>query len=267
MTSTSYVIQGGHVGRQRLRVLSEVMAPTTGELLDRLGLPRDARCLDAGCGGGDVTRALASRVPDGSVVGIDLDAVKLEAARDDAERLGLRNVEYRLGDVTQPLDGHGTFDVVFVRFVLCHLRDPQATLRHLIARLVPDGLLIAVDVDMSGAFCHPPDAAFQRSNELFAAAVVRNGGDPHLGRRLPLLLREAALEDVGLHVVQPSGWRGEVKRLQGLTLDASRDAIVAAGLAGAEEIDAILQRLHALAESDDTVIAVPRIVQTWGWKP
>jgi hypothetical protein len=32
-----------------------VMWPTTRELLGRVGVPEDARCLDVGCGGGDVT--------------------------------------------------------------------------------------------------------------------------------------------------------------------------------------------------------------------
>jgi precorrin-6B methylase 2 len=43
------------------------------------------RCLDIGCGGGAVTRAVAGLVaPGGTVVGIDTDEVKLGLARQAA---------------------------------------------------------------------------------------------------------------------------------------------------------------------------------------
>ena len=48
------------------------MAETTGALLDRVGDWTGLRVLDAGCGGGDVSRELARRVGStGAVVGID----------------------------------------------------------------------------------------------------------------------------------------------------------------------------------------------------
>jgi 2-polyprenyl-3-methyl-5-hydroxy-6-metoxy-1,4-benzoquinol methylase len=64
----TYVIRGGVEGRERLRVLARVMWPTTEALLARVGTPRDARCLDIGCGGGDVTVELARRAADGFAV-------------------------------------------------------------------------------------------------------------------------------------------------------------------------------------------------------
>jgi ubiquinone/menaquinone biosynthesis C-methylase UbiE len=95
MTTPHYVIRGGMEGRERLRVLARVMAPTTSTLLARVGVEPTARCLDVGCGGGDVTLALARLAPEGSVVGIDLDETKLGAAREEADAAGVRNVEFR----------------------------------------------------------------------------------------------------------------------------------------------------------------------------
>ena len=41
MSAERYVIQGGVEGRERLRVLSRVMRPTTLALLDRVGIPAE----------------------------------------------------------------------------------------------------------------------------------------------------------------------------------------------------------------------------------
>jgi len=86
--STHYVIRGGSAGRERLRMLSRVMHPTSSSLFDRLALHEGQSCLDVGCGGGDATLELARRVgPRGRVVGVDIDATKLELARAEAAEL------------------------------------------------------------------------------------------------------------------------------------------------------------------------------------
>src|SRR4030095_6335238 len=89
MTMPSYIIRGGQAGRERLRLLARVMRPTTAALFARAGVREGMRCLDVGCGGGDVSFDLARLVgPLGRVVGIDLDAVKITAARAEATAAG-----------------------------------------------------------------------------------------------------------------------------------------------------------------------------------
>lgn len=61
MTAT-YMIDGDATGKARLDVLSAVCAPGTNALLDRVGVPKAAHCLDVGCGGGHISRELARRV-------------------------------------------------------------------------------------------------------------------------------------------------------------------------------------------------------------
>ena len=96
-------------------MLQRVHGPFTSALLDSAGIKQGARCLDAGCGGGHVSRDLAARVgKTGSVVGSDLDEVVLELARSDVAGAGITNVEFRTGDATD-LDVSG-FDVLVARF-------------------------------------------------------------------------------------------------------------------------------------------------------
>ncbi len=125
MDEHPYLIRGGLEGRERLRVLGRVMRPTTLALLERAGVGAGMRCLDVGCGGGDVTFDLASLVGlTGLAVGVDIDATKVELARADAAQVAVTNVEFRVADVTEGL-GDATYDVVYARFVLTHLRDPE----------------------------------------------------------------------------------------------------------------------------------------------
>lgn len=88
-TIPNYVIRGGIEGRERLRILSRVMEPSTKALLDRLGLRDGSICADVGCGGGDVSLELARRVaPTGHVIAFDIDQAKLDLARAEAKTSG-----------------------------------------------------------------------------------------------------------------------------------------------------------------------------------
>jgi len=82
MESDRYVIRGGVEGRERLRLLPEIMRPATRALIDRVGIREGAVCLDVGCGGGDVTFELARAAgSSGRATGVDLDTVKRDVYR------------------------------------------------------------------------------------------------------------------------------------------------------------------------------------------
>ena len=150
-----YVIRGGLEGRERLRMLSRVMRPTTASLLERVGLQPGMVCLDVGCGGGDATFEIARMVgPVGRVVGLDMDETKIELARSEAAELNLPGVEFRASDVGQIGEG-AEFDFVYARFLLTHLSDPGEALRRMLGVLRLGGIAVVEDIDFSGHFCHP----------------------------------------------------------------------------------------------------------------
>lgn len=256
-----YVIRGGIPGRERLRILAGVMAPTTGSLLDRLGDLTSKRCLDAGCGGGDVTRELAGRVgPRGHVVGVDLDEAKLAIARE--ETAGMANIEFRAARIGED-EIAGPFDVVYSRFLLTHLPDPDAAVSQFHHVLRAGGVIAIEDIDFSGYVAHPYSAAHRKFADLYSGAVRRRGADPDIGPRLPSLLQQHGFTDISALAVQPLGLTGNVKLISPITVENITEAVVGAGLATAEEMTALAQELYADAADPTTLAGMPRVVQTW----
>jgi ubiquinone/menaquinone biosynthesis C-methylase UbiE len=91
-----YVIRGGQAGYERLLLLARDRWPDTAALFARAGLSPGMTCVDLGCGGGEVTFEIARLVaPRGSAVGVDMDEIKLDLARQAAAARGLGNVEFR----------------------------------------------------------------------------------------------------------------------------------------------------------------------------
>jgi 2-polyprenyl-3-methyl-5-hydroxy-6-metoxy-1,4-benzoquinol methylase len=261
--SERYVIRGGSEGRERLRVLSRVLAPGTLALLESAGVRPGMACLDVGCGGGDVAFELGRLVgAEGRVLGLDLDPVQLEIARREAAALGLAHCAFELGDAML-IEGAREYDIAYARFLLTHLPDPAAALARMHAQVVPGGTVVLEDIDFRGHFCEPPCAAFDRYVAWYTRVVQGRGADPWIGARLPSLLREAGFADVRVRVVQPCGLEGDVKRMASLTLANIADAVHAAGLAEREELARTQAELDRYADDPGSLMSLPRIVQAW----
>jgi SAM-dependent methyltransferase len=271
MASKDYVLSSGRAGRERLRILGRVTSPGTNALFDRIGVRPGMRCLDVGCGGGDVSLLLAQRVGDtGRVTGADVDSIKLGIAADEAAEVGASNVEFRAANVFELAEEIGeiaSFDLVYSRFLLTHLRDSQRALRSMTGMLRPGGIIAIEDIDFSGHFSYPDCPALWDYVRLYTATSARTGGDANIGPRLPILLLEAGMEDVSVRVSQPAGVTDEAKLINPITMESVAERTVAEGLATSEEVGRIVRELYAAVADPQMVMSIARIVQAWARKP
>ena len=154
------------------------------------------RLLDVGCGPGSITRGLTERVAPGLVIGLDLSAEVLDAARQDAAARELSNLHYQQGSVYELPFPNASFDAVYAHQVFQHLREPAGALREAL-RVVQAGGLIAVrDVDWGTMSYWPPDPWIDRFVEVHFKTWYRNGGEPRMGRQLRGLFNSMGLTEV-----------------------------------------------------------------------
>jgi len=263
-TSQVYAIHGGLEGKKRLDLLARVMLPTTRQLLYRVGLIGGMQCLDVGCGGGHVTMLMAGMVgPEGRVIGTDTDKEILALAKKDAEAANVGNVEFQHVDACAFV-WPGKFDLIYTRFLLSHLSEPEKCLAVMTEACRVEGMIVVEDTDFSGSFCYPGCAAYERYKELYQRIVLRRGGDSNIGPKLPAMLRKAGVRQIELNVVQPTHIGSEGKSMASMTMSRISDALLDDGLASAEEVKQILAGLDAAAADSETVMSLPRIFQVWG---
>ena len=118
--------------------------------LDEIGqyLPADGRVLDLGCGFGLFSLYYASVRPHLTIEGLDLNPKRIAMARAAAERLGLTNTRYEVGNVMD-FRGGAAYDAAYMLDIVHHI--PEETVRPLleqVAKTLPaGGLLIIKDVD------------------------------------------------------------------------------------------------------------------------
>jgi len=258
-----YVISGGRVGYDRLKLLASAHRQSTISLLQRAGVGLGMTCVDVGCGGGEVSFDLSGVVgPVGRVTGIDMDKGVLDLAKEEARIRRLDNVDFVRADVTE-WDEPGAYDVAYSRFLLEHLQDPVDLLRRMYRSLRPGGTLIVEDADFDGFFCHPADEGFAFFTWAYKSVLTRRGGDPTIGRKLSAVAEAAQLPAGQLSAALPI-WRAqEEKRLALATLEATAAAIESEQVASPQAIDAAISRLRDFTRDPSSVIGGPHIVQLW----
>lgn len=170
------------------------------------GLEPGMRVLDAGCGTGKTSSILFDMVqPGGTVCGVDFSGKRVEFAREKYARSGL---DFRVCDLTRPLEGLGTFDFVWVRFVLEYFRkESRDIVGHLAECLKAGGRLCLLDLDhnMLNHYELPGtmETFFQR---LMKRISEEHNFDPYCGRKLysymyDLGFREIRMEMLPHHLI------------------------------------------------------------------
>ena len=247
MAAESAYLHGTSPAEQgRLSLLNRLMNEAA---MRELAIAKGDLIIDFGCGLGqlslDMARAAGTRL-----VGIERSEEQLARA----ERHAL--LDLRLGDVSDPpLRDHewGSFDLAHARFVLEHVREPLAVVRHMVRAVRPGGRIVLQDDDHDVFRCWPEPAGFMPLWKAFQRTYDRLGCDPYIGRRLVSLLHDAGAAPVrstwiyfGSCAAEPK-WPGFVENIHS-QLAGAREAMVSGGLLGAAEIDAALSAFRAWGE-------------------
>lgn len=250
---------------ERLQIQSQAIAPDCAVIFDRIGVEPGWRCLDLGCGLGDVTELLSERVgPVGHVVGLDADPVFLDVARKDAPA----NVSFVLDDAYHCEQPTASFDLVHLRFVASTAGEPTALLSEAIRLARPGGVVALQEPDMTTLSCMPAHPAWDRLRAALVEAFASAGADINLARRLFSLARTVGLRDLQyrpflLGVRSGDPWVDYLPS----TVESLRSTIVDGALLTASELDAALAECREHLRDPDTVFTSYTVAQVWGRTP
>jgi SAM-dependent methyltransferase len=125
--------------------------------------------LDLGSGAGNdcfVARSITGEK--GKVIGVDMTPAMIEKARDNAEKLGFNNVEFRQGEIEHLPIGPARVDVIISNCVLNLVPDKAKAFSEMYRVLKPGGHFSVSDIVIQGIL---PQALLQAA-EMYAGCVA-----------------------------------------------------------------------------------------------
>jgi ubiquinone/menaquinone biosynthesis C-methylase UbiE len=156
------------------------------------------RVADLGCGCGKTTYVLYGLVqPGGMAVGVDVSEKRLEYAQNNYAREGIQFIR---GDIWQPLGELGSFDFVWVRFVLEYFRSNGFEIVRNASRILkPGGTLCLIDLDHNCLSHFGLSERLERAIAKCARVLEEEFNfDPYAGRKLYSYLYDLGYEHLAV---------------------------------------------------------------------
>lgn len=170
---------------------STIDAPVSLELITEAAkrwVPSAENLLDIGCGAGNYTLKMLSKLPDLNCTLVDLSQPMLNRAHERVSKETSKNVEIIQGDIREVVLKENHFDIILAGAVLHHLRDDhdwEATFEKLYRCLKPGGCLMISDL-IAQETQPINDYMWERYGDYLAAS----GGDEYREKVLDYVAKE-----------------------------------------------------------------------------
>jgi ubiquinone/menaquinone biosynthesis C-methylase UbiE len=197
MVSSDYLMESDEEAH-RLALKTDVTVTTAQAVW--AGIKPGMRVADIGCGSGKTTQILNQIVqPGGKTVGIDASEARLTYAR---EQFNHETIQYICRDIHDPFTDIGTFDFIWVRFVLEYFRSSSFDIVKKIAGLLnPGGILCLIDLDYNCLNHFGLSDRLKRTLQgLIKQLEEKADFDPYAGIKLYSFLYDLGFEDIDVHL-------------------------------------------------------------------
>lgn len=179
-------------------------------LVPLLKLKPNSVILDVGCGLGFIGQSLAEFVPQGRIIGVDLDAKLIELARRISEKtLPNRVFDYRIGSAYNLPVESDTANLSICQCMLMHLDDPEKAIAEMTRVTKKGGRVVTIEPDYASVsyfdtavqemkYSVNQRVSFLRWEMLRKLGKKKLGkGDDDIGTKLPFLFYKE-----GLHITE-----------------------------------------------------------------
>ena len=243
MPTSDYTFGDSDLAARRLELVGTTFQDTTREFLRSAAPNEPALAVDLGSGPGHTTVLLRETLHPALTIAVDFSPAYVEQTR---ERAGGNDVEAIEADVLNLPERIGDAEVIFVRLLLTHLRDPLGAVALWRERLAPGGVLLLEEVDSIAT----EEWALARYLALQEEMLHLNDNTLEIGAELDASLRE----DPGLRsseVVEFSPPAATAARMFGMNFKTWGERPEVTDAHEPEELDAIAKGLGRVATAPE----------------
>jgi trans-aconitate 2-methyltransferase len=254
MPLDDYTFGDSDLAERRLELVGTTFQDTTRDFLRAEAPAEPALAVDLGCGPGHTTVLLRDTLHPAHTLAIDFSSAYVAATAERVE--GDPTVEVIEADVHELPRRVADVDVIFVRMLLTHLRDPLAAVDLWLERLVPGGVLLIEEVES----IETEEPGLTRYLDLQREMLESNENRLEIGPQLDdELTSHPALASSRVATFQPGA--GVAARMFGMNFGTWRDRREVVEKHETAELDSIAKGLGRVATAPEDATPI-----TWGMR-
>lgn len=230
--NNSYVLATGKAGAKALDIQQQYIEQGSYKHLREAGLKTGMVVYDVGCGSGAMTVYLAQQVgSDGHVFAIDVSEEQLNVTKQKVKDAGLNNVTFIQADIQQLEQLPSKLaDIIYFRYLLVHLSQPQLALENMYQRLKVRGKLAFQEPTWSTIHTnYPKDFLNQYRDAVIKLGEIK-GVNYNIGHRSPEMSRQLPYSRVESYELENKVTLEQYKQLAVIRLAEMGRSLISAGL-------------------------------------
>ncbi|PIQ44192.1 MAG: hypothetical protein COV52_03195 [Gammaproteobacteria bacterium CG11_big_fil_rev_8_21_14_0_20_46_22] len=264
-----YTMPVGKSDEARLLALNAICNPESLRFIDDVSLNLEGKTVaDIGCGTGIMSVHWAKKVGKrGKVIAIDISEEQLAVAKAYAEKQGVLNIQYICLPVERLSEIGECVDLVYTRFLLEHLANPELAIKQMLGLIKPNGYLFCETVTSYEAIFSDPETEMTRQwREAVLLQPTFHQTDFYLGKRLFSLYPSFGLSRKFFRLAQPlmTENKASVDFSVGYML-AMKNKLASTSIFSEESVLEIAEAIEQYL-LEGGVIAFPQYVQVLGQK-
>jgi len=253
-----YLLNVGEHDKLRLSILANIYNEKSMEFIKKHISYSDKNILEVGCGHGQMTHWLARELPNTSVIGVDISDEQLSICRSEYNEMNLSFINHDFS--IAPLSNK-KFDLVYLRFILLHIKEWDVFFYNIFKSLNP-GAKIIIEEPGFPFFCYPSNPYLDKANEL-GCKITKS-----LGLRYdciePLWNKLSEFDNVrvdDLSFNQPLLKTAQDKSILWRSFIQIIEPLIALGFSSRDDVEEILNELIEISKSDKYIVGCLRLIQ------
>jgi ubiquinone/menaquinone biosynthesis C-methylase UbiE len=206
LNDSSYRIQtvAGHLETEINRLGAQVELFWAKELKHyrEYGLADGMKVVELGSGPGFLTEKLLREFPRLNITGVEIEGELVRLAKERLKKNGFNRFRLLNASIMETGLPGDTYDFAITRLLIEHVADPVAAAREVLRILKPGGKAVFIDNDFEMHLVTSPTIPELRDlYEAYCHARCVEGGNPRIGRDLPVILKHAGYANVDFEII------------------------------------------------------------------
>jgi len=250
----------------RLRFQHGVWKEVTDAFFDRLNIQKGWKILDAGSGPGYVSMDLLERVgTGGEITALEPSEMYLNYFKNYCSENNLQNVKFINGTVESSELPENYYNLIFARWVIGFVSDPDLFISKLRKSLAPGGIIAFEDYAFHGLYLYPRGGNYEKISRAVQEYWKLTGGDLCIAPRIPAIFKKYGIEIIEFKPNSIAGWPGSgIFQWHHYFITHHVPLMVDKGIISSETGKNILADWNAHKNNPDSIFFSPLVVDVAG---